>query len=61
MPFQCNKIKSYFFFVWLLVNCFQSLHEAIFKKIVCLQLPTQVFSEWVGRSGIIINFFFLVG
>ena len=24
-------------------------------KIVCLQLPTQMFKEWVGRSG----FFFL--
>ena len=28
-------------------------------KIVCLQLPTQVFKEWVGRSGI--SFFNLVG
>ena len=28
-------------------------------KIVCLQLPTQVFKEWVGRLGI--SFFYLVG
>ena len=24
----------------------------------CLQLPTQVFKEWVGRSGIFFFFFF---
>ena len=33
-------------------------------KIVCLQLPTQVFKEWVGRSGIFfiyLFFFFVVG
>ena len=27
-------------------------------KIVCLQLPTQMFKEWVGRLGFFFFFFF---
>ena len=34
------------------------LCEAMLKKNVCLQLPTQVFKEWVGRSGFFFFFFF---
>ena len=27
-------------------------------KIVCLQLPTQMYKEWIGRSGFFFFFFF---
>ena len=55
----------------LLYKCFMSLSSIVYiyiqtnikflrpslKKIVCLQLPTWVFKEWIGRSGIFFFFF----